>query len=53
MKELIVKAIEHEVNSPQPRRAASPITRVELPVVHLRNRRKLDLSGFDFDDLLA
>ena len=51
LKSLIVAALERELNeargpnlSPRPRKA---------PVIHLRSGRKLDLTGFDFDDLLA
>jgi hypothetical protein len=51
MKDLIVRAVEREVNSPSP--TESSPRRLKLPVVHLRSGRKLDLTGFDFDDLLA
>lgn len=51
MKDLIVRAVEREVNGPNP--AESAPRRRKLPVVHLRNGQKLDLSNFDFDDLLA
>jgi hypothetical protein len=50
MKEVIIRALEREVGgsgAPAQRR------RAELPLIHLRRGRKLDLSGFDFDDLLA
>jgi predicted PolB exonuclease-like 3'-5' exonuclease len=52
LKEVIVRAVEREVNAEGPGVSASS-PRVDLPVVHLRSRRKLDLSKFDFDDLLA
>ena len=52
MKDLIARAIEREVNANRAPNPASP-ARVELPLLHLRSRRKLDLSKFDFDDLLA
>lgn len=52
MKDLIAGAIEREVNADRVPNAASPM-RVHLPLMHLRTRRKLDLSKFDFDDLLA
>ncbi len=50
MKDLIVRAVEREV-SQAPARAKK--TRAKLPVIHLSGGRKLDLSGFDFDDLLT
>jgi hypothetical protein len=53
MKELIIRAIEREVNAEGPVVTDHKPRRVELPLVHLRSRRKLDLSDFDFDDLLA
>jgi hypothetical protein len=52
LKELIVRAVEREVNAEDSVTARSP-RRVRLPLVHLRSGRKLDLSKFDFDDLLA
>lgn len=52
MKDLIAGAIEREVNAKRVPSPAPP-ARVELPLMHLRTRRKLDLSKFDFDDLLA
>jgi hypothetical protein len=52
LKEVIVRAVEREVNADAPG-VAGPSPRAALPVVHLRSRRKLDLSKFDFDDLLA
>jgi hypothetical protein len=53
MKELIVRAVEREVNAEESAVTNRKPRRVEFPLVHLRSRRKLDLSGFDFDDLLA
>jgi hypothetical protein len=50
MKDLIVRAVEREV-SQAPTRAKTK--RAKLPVIHLSGGRKLDLSGFDFDDLLT
>jgi hypothetical protein len=50
MKELIVRAVEREI-SQAPARAKPK--RTKLPVIHLSSGRKLDLSGFDFDDLLT
>lgn len=52
MKELIVRALEREVaNGVKLKKAAA--RRVKLPLMHLKSGRKLDLSNFDFDDLLA
>jgi hypothetical protein len=53
MKDLIVRAVEREVtrnSGVQERQVAKP---VGLPLIHLGRGRKLDLSGFDFDDLLT
>jgi hypothetical protein len=51
LKELIVRAVEHEVIVRG--RAGAAARPTGLPLLHLRKRRKLDLTGFDFDDLLA
>lgn len=49
MKELVVRAVEREIQ----KRGSSKKTRpIKLPI-HLKSGRKLDLSNFDFDDLLA
>ncbi|HEY7336167.1 MAG TPA: hypothetical protein VH639_14855 [Bryobacteraceae bacterium] len=40
LKDLIVRALERETNP-------------ELPHIRLKNGRKLDLTGFDFDGLLG
>jgi hypothetical protein len=53
MKDLIVQAIEREISSKERSAAKSPSQRSKLPVVHLRSGRKIDLTGFDFDDLLT
>lgn len=52
LKELIVRAVEREVNADDSVTTVSA-RRVRLPLVHLRSGRELDLSKFDFDDLLA
>jgi hypothetical protein len=49
LKELIIRAVEKEVNSQPPGRAQ----RVLLPLVRLHKGKKLNLEGFDFDDLLT
>ncbi len=53
MKDLIVRAVEREVtrdSSVQEGQVAKP---VRLPLIHLGRGRKLDLTEFDFDDLLT
>jgi hypothetical protein len=50
MKELVVQAIEREIAEHRSSKKAVP--RVNLPI-HLKSGRKLDLTNFDFDDLLA
>jgi metal-responsive CopG/Arc/MetJ family transcriptional regulator len=52
-KSLIIWAVEREVNAEGFVVADSSPHRSGFPLVHLRSRRKLDLSKFDFDDLLA
>jgi hypothetical protein len=52
-KDLVVRAIETETASGNLAQAGQAARRVKLPLVRLRSRRKLDLTGFDFDDLLA
>ena len=51
LKVLIIAAIERELNAShgevQPKAASEP------HVIHLSSGRKLDLTGFDFDDLLT
>jgi hypothetical protein len=50
MKDLIIHAIGRElVNSP----AASKRKRVKLPLVQSWTGPKLDMTGFDFDELLG
>jgi hypothetical protein len=49
MKELVVRAVEREVAVRAiPKKASA---RVTLPL-HLKSGRKLDLTNFNFDDLL-
>ena len=50
MKELIAHAIEKEVGSPTVTKKGKRIT---LPLIHMPKGKKLNLDGFDFDDLLA
>jgi hypothetical protein len=53
LKDLVVRAVEREVSAQTLAGAGSKPRRVQLPLIHLRSKRKLDLSDFDFDDLLA
>lgn len=50
LKRLIVTAVEREV---EPVRAAAGKKRRPLPVIHLEPGRTLDLTTFNFDDLLS
>jgi hypothetical protein len=52
-KNVVVRAIETEVAGRNPAEAGQAARRTRLPLIRLRTLRKLDLSGFDFDDLLA
>jgi hypothetical protein len=52
MKDLIVRAIEREVENKNVEGKRDG-HRVKLPLLHLKSGRKLDLTNFDFDDLLA
>lgn len=49
MKELVVRAVEREVAGLGS--SKKPPARVKLPL-HLKSGRKLDLTNFNFDDLL-
>jgi len=50
MKDLVVRAIEREVQQIQPK-GKRRSQRFKLPL-HLKSGKKLDLSNFNFDDLL-
>jgi hypothetical protein len=52
MKEVIVQAIQKEVY-PYMRRDAEVGRDAKLPVMIWKGKKKLDLSDFDFDDLLG
>ena len=49
MKDLIINAVEREVSRPAPAKAK----RIQLPIIRSWKGPKLDLTGFDFDDLLG
>jgi hypothetical protein len=52
MKELVVRAIEREIRNHRPN-AKEKERVVKLPIMIWKGKKKLDLSDFDFDDLLA
>ena len=49
MKDLIINAVEREVSRPAPAKTK----RIQLPIIKSWKGPKLDLTGFDFDDLLG
>ena len=51
MKDVIIQAIEREIAPTQKSKKVRSLK--DLPVIHLKHGRKLDLSDFNFDDLLA
>jgi hypothetical protein len=54
VKHLIVRAIEREVTHGSGGLAGQALAKpVRVPLIHLRRGRKLDLTGFDLDDLLT
>ena len=52
MKDLVLKAVERDVER-QSLGARQNGRRVKLPVMQWAGKKKLDLSNFDFDDLLS
>ena len=50
MKELIVQALEKEVEGQTVPKKGN---RVTFPLIRMPKGKKLNLDGFDFDDLLA
>jgi hypothetical protein len=52
LKDVLVRAVEREVYRMAPDQGGGG-DRTRLPLVRLRHSRRLDLTGFDFDDLLA
>lgn len=52
LEKLIVRAIENEVGGEVIAEKARQ-NRMKLPLVHLREGRKIDLREFNFDDLLT
>jgi hypothetical protein len=49
MKKLVVEAIERETQPEAPPKTAN---KRPFPIIHLKHMKKLDLTGFNFDDLL-
>jgi hypothetical protein len=49
MKSLIIAALERET---QPEAPPVPAKKRPFPTIHLKHMKKLDLTGFNFDDLL-
>jgi hypothetical protein len=52
LKQVIINAVEREI-SPAGTAPAEGKQRARLPLIHLERGRVLDLTDFDFDDLLA
>src|SRR5437588_10018343 len=53
MKDLIVQALEREVRAEAHGESGVSARHVQFPLIRLRAGRKLDLSKFNFDDLLT
>ena len=51
MKDVIIQAVEHELKENGSMEVKPK--RVKLPLIHGTTGRKLDLSNFDFDELLG
>jgi hypothetical protein len=49
LKSLIIEALEKQT---EPEAPPVPAKKRPFPVVHLKHMKKLDLTGFNFDDLL-
>lgn len=50
MKDMIIQAVEQEISQAT---AKAPQKRVKLPLIPWKGDKKLDLSNFDFDELLG
>ena len=53
MKDLIVRAVEHEITTPDKVSAKAARRGANLPIIKSWKGPQLDLSNFDFDDLLG
>ena len=51
MKDVIIRAVEREVTMRPAARAGK--RRLQLPLIKATSGRKIDLTNFDFDDLLG
>ena len=51
VKDLVIRAVEREVGSSKS--APPKRSRLDLPIIKTWKGKKLDLTNFDFDDLLA
>jgi predicted DNA-binding ribbon-helix-helix protein len=51
LEQLIVNVLERELSQKEP--SLQSHNRVSLPLIHSQNPGTLDLTNFDFDDLLA
>lgn len=49
MKDLLISAVERET---QPTAPPKPAKKRPFPTIQLKHKKVLDLSGFNFDDLL-
>ncbi len=48
LKQLVIRAVEREINLARPDRRRYP-----LPLIHLEPGHTLDMTNYDFDDLLV
>lgn len=53
LKDLLVVAVEKELAAPEAEPGRTPPRRMRLPLVRLKGKRRLELGGVNFDDLLA
>ena len=53
LKDVIIRAVERETESVAPRQRKAKKTPFKTSHIRLKDGRKLDLTGFDFDDLLG
>ena len=53
MKDFIIRAVQNEADAATVPRSKHRNEPLKLPHLRLKSGRKLDLTGFDFDDLLG
>jgi len=53
MKDIITRAVEKEITELQPAKPKSKPHRVKFPIIRKWTGPKLDLTNFDFDELLG